>query len=479
LAAPSSICSAVLPNDFYFPYQWDLDNRGQTGGQPGADINAPEAWCITTGSDAVVVAVLDTGIELDHPDLKDKLWVNPGEIANNGVDDDGNGYPDDVYGFNFAYIGHPPPTDSDGRGTFFAGIAAASGNNGGTGVAGLSWGARIMAVKILRDDRTGNTEFLLQGIVYAADNGAKVILLNRGFNCTNWPPEALQTLHDAVRYAASKGALVVVKVGDWAQDNNPVMCPAFFTLSEPNVIAVTASDDRDQRLPGAEYGSYVSVAAPSGSEPMESRRRCTTSTWIGGSYAEACDPATDIAAAHVAGVAALVWSVNPRLQPQEVRWIIESTAAKVGEYPYTDDGAGRTRNDYYGYGRVDAYAAVMATSHYLQVDPPQLVFLADNQTQPAAQRVVNRYTGFSTWRATPGAPWLSISGPAANAPSYIPPSYITVSANRGAVGGYGVYTATITVTSTLSSTMNNVVTIPVTFVYVATLPRVYLPLALR
>src|SRR6266704_2014072 len=144
-----------VPNDPQFGALWGLNNIGQTGGVAGADIDAPEAWDTTTGSNQVIVAVIDTGIDRTHPDLAPNIWVNPGEIPGNGIDDDGNGYVDDVYGYDF-YNRDADPADDHGHGTHVAGTIGAAGDNG-IGVAGVNWNVRLMSVKFIGADGFGFT----------------------------------------------------------------------------------------------------------------------------------------------------------------------------------------------------------------------------------------------------------------------------------------------------------------------------------
>lgn len=141
--------SDATPNDPKYAdgTMWALHNTGQTGGTANADINAPQAWDISTGSSNVIVAVVDTGVDYNHPDLAANMWINPGEIASNGIDDDGNGYIDDVHGIN-AITGSGDPMDDNAHGTHVAGTIAAVGNNG-IGLVGISWNAKIIACKSL------------------------------------------------------------------------------------------------------------------------------------------------------------------------------------------------------------------------------------------------------------------------------------------------------------------------------------------
>src|SRR5262249_17056604 len=143
-----------------------------TGGTPDADIDAPEAWDVTTGSSRVVVAVLDTGVDYTHPDLAANIWTNPGEIPGNGIDDDHNGYVDDVPGYDFAN-NDPDPMDDQGHGTHVAGTIGAVGNNG-VGVVGVAWNVRIMALKFLDSAGNGTVANAIRALNYAVANGATI-----------------------------------------------------------------------------------------------------------------------------------------------------------------------------------------------------------------------------------------------------------------------------------------------------------------
>jgi len=415
----------VVPNDPSYPSQWNL---------PG--IEAPAAWDITTGSDKVIIAVIGTGVSLDHPELQDKIWTNPGEIPGNGIDDDGNNFVDDVHGWDF--VGwHGEPQDDRGHGTFVAGIASAETNNGIL-IAGVSWGAEIMPVRVLGQSG-GSIADADGGIIYAADNGAKII--NLSFTLTG--SAYSNAVQNVVNYAHSKGALVVAAAGDSADDS--YQYPAALN----HVVSVAATNRDDERWSDSTYNDRVDIAAPGDGIP---------SFWEGG---YGLISSTHMAAPHVSGLAALVWSVNPHLSPDRVEGIIQDTAVDLGE---------TGRDDYFGHGRIDASAAVMATPHYLQVEPDSLDFLVYDNNSPS-ETITNTGTSHSTWTATTTAPWLSISSPEGHTPSSA-----TVSVDVGSLPDYGVYTATITATSTLTNCVNCSQPITVTAVYRC---RSYLPLLFK
>ena len=193
-----AITGAAVPNDRSFGSLWALDNTGQSGGVVDADIDAPEAWTITTGSRGVVVAVIDSGIDYQHPDLAANVWANPGEIAGDGVDNDRNGFVDDVHGWDFANR-DADPMDDDGHGTHVAGTIGAVGNNG-TGVVGVNWQVSIMGLKFLDAAGSGYTSDAIAAINYATrmrrDFGINVVATNNSWGGRT-SSAALRTAIDA------------------------------------------------------------------------------------------------------------------------------------------------------------------------------------------------------------------------------------------------------------------------------------------
>jgi hypothetical protein len=429
----------VEPNDPRYDGQWNLPQ-----------IEAPAAWDITTGSKKVVIAFVDSGVDLYHDELEDKIWTNQDEKPGNDFDDDGNGYVDDVHGWDFVNW-HGEPQDDYWHGTFVSSIAAAETNNG-DGMAGVSWGAEIMPIKAMDDRFDSKTWHLTGGITYAADNGAKIINLSWTLTGSDYP-QALQT---AVNYAHSKGALVVAAAGDTF--NSTYKYPAALD----HVVSVAATDRDDGHSDFSTYNDKVDVAAP-GRDILGVYCRSVLGEWK-------CDygrlPSTDAAAAHVSGLAALIWSVNPTLTNDEVEEIIKSTAVDV-EDPGWDE--------YSGHGRIDAGAAVMSTTHYLEVEPDDgFHLLVCEDGNPPLQKITNPNTNCSTWSATATAQWLSIS----DCEDYTPSS-VTVSIDKGDLPGYGLHTAIITATSTMTSYVNNPQTIPVTVIYASQCCRNYLPLLFK
>lgn len=248
--------AATIPNDSGFNNLWGLNNTGQTGGTPDADIDGPEAWDITTGSSNVIIAVIDSGVAYNHPDLSGNIWTNTGETScTDGVDNDSNGYIDDCYGWDFI-DNDGYPIDYESHGTHVAGTIAAKGNNG-IGSAGVMWSAKIMPIRFLGVSGYGDTANAASAIIYAADNGARII--NASWGGYGYS----QTLYDAIDYARLKNVLFVAAAGNEANNNDGAYpsYPASYNL--PNIISVAATDDDDNLASFSNYGATsVDLAAP-------------------------------------------------------------------------------------------------------------------------------------------------------------------------------------------------------------------------
>lgn len=244
--------TGTVPNDPFFPSQYQWLNLGQSG-VAGADIRATEAWDLTTGSVSTVLAIVDTGLDITHFDFAGRLWTNPGEIAGNGVDDDSNGFIDDMHGWNSFYNTNEI-SDSGSHGTFVAGMAAATGNNGG-GVAGADWNARLMIVNCFPPGAPSTETAVADGILYAARNGARVINLSLG------TPDFSPLMNEAVREALARGVLVCAAAGNDGLDTD---AHPFYPAGSPydGVLAVGGSTSSDTWIHN--YGrTSVHLAAPS------------------------------------------------------------------------------------------------------------------------------------------------------------------------------------------------------------------------
>jgi subtilisin family serine protease len=293
------------PDDFRFEQQWQLARDSVMGAQ--------RAWKLGRGG-PVTIAIVDSGVNLRHPDLRDNLWVNPGEVPGNGVDDDGDGRVDDVHGWDFANA-DADPSDDNGHGTHVAGIAAARGDNG-IGVAGVAWRARIMAVKAVDASAQGNSSTVAEGVRYAVAEGARIVVLA----LAGTDPGSY--LESAIRQAADRGVLVVCAAGNGGRDLDaqPVF-PAAFDL--PNVISVAATSRRGALSALSNYGrATVDIATPGES---------ILSTSLSGVYERRSG--TSMAAASVAGAAALVAAAAPGISAPEIRSILLSTARGRGTLP--------------------------------------------------------------------------------------------------------------------------------------------------
>jgi subtilisin family serine protease len=359
-AGPASTQTAMLepPTNRYFigegswgqkrPDQWALR-------QVGFDTSQDSAWrLVKRNAQPVIVAVIDTGLDWNHRNIaSENIWSNPKEIANNGVDDDKNGYVDDVMGWDF--IDHDnKPWDFDGHGTFVAGLIAGSWNDK-EGIAGVNPFARLMILKAVNNFGHTRASYIAQAIGYAADNGARVINLSLGGK------EISEVEQIAIDYAYSKGAVIVVAAGNEGIDT------AKFGLAASNkVLTVAATGFDDQKAVFSNWGN-ISVAAP-GLDILSLRARRTDvllgiegakytagQAYIGADKRYYRASGTSFSAPLVSGLASLMIANNPGLTNVQVMNIIKSTARDVGT-PGVDQ--------FTGYGVVDAKAALKAPKDY-------------------------------------------------------------------------------------------------------------------
>lgn len=351
-----TLAVAVYPNDDIFVYgyedwifgdftmQWGLYNEGSS---PRHDIHAPEAWAITTGSESVPIAILDTGVDYTHPDLVTKIWSNPGEIVGNGVDDDGNGYIDDTMGWDFANDDNDPMDDNVDpyglgmkifHGTWTASIAGAATNNY-TGMAGVAWGRPVVPIKVTDEIGDALESDIAAGVVYAVDQGIKVINMSLGVR------DDVPVLADAINYAWQHGSLCICASGNDG-DGSPIY-PAMYD----SALAVGASNEYDQRCTagdwgagGSNYGPHLDVVAPG--------KSIIGATSMVDEQDYYYNDGTSGAAPLVSGVAALLWSAHPEWSNQRVFLQLTHTA---------DDVSPTGFDIYTGYGRVNAYRALTET----------------------------------------------------------------------------------------------------------------------
>jgi len=320
----------VAPNDPKYPQMWGLNNTAH----PGNDIRAEQAWNITTGNRSVVVGVVDSGVDINHEDLHDNIWTNPGEIAGNGIDDDGNGLVDDIHGWDFAHNdatvfdytepSYPPSQnysgDVDDHGTHVAGSIGATGNNA-IGVVGVNWQVSLMPLKFLTEDGFGSASDLLNALAYAktmrqlwessgGTKGANIRVLNNSYGGFGFSQAEL----DAIRALSDAGILFVVSAGNegLSNDSFPVY-PANYI--SPNVISVASSASGGFKSFFSNYGAAtVNVTAPG--ESILSTTPKNTYTLADG---------TSMSAPHVSGTAALVCALSPSITLQKLRSLIMYT----------------------------------------------------------------------------------------------------------------------------------------------------------
>ncbi len=301
----------TIPNDPSFNLLWGMHNTGQSGGTPDADIDAPEAWDTATDASNVIVAVIDTGVDYNHADLSANMWVNADEIAGNGVDDDGNGYVDDIHGYDFAN-GDANPMDDHSHGTHCAGTIGAVGNNG-LGVAGVAWNVQIMAMKFLDFTGNGDTANAIYCVQYAVQNGAQVLSNSWGGGSYS------QALKDAIVAAGNQGVLFVASAGNEYGVNNDVTpsYPGSYDCS--NIIAVMSTDRNEAVSDFSNFGpTSVDIAAPG-----SSIYSCLPGNLYG------YKSGTSMAAPHVSGACALLLGHNPTLTVTQVQQALFSTVDPV------------------------------------------------------------------------------------------------------------------------------------------------------
>lgn len=426
------------PNDPRFSELYGLNNIGQTGGRIDSDIDAPEAWNRLTGSPAVVVADIDTGVDYNHPDLAANIWSNPGEIPGNGIDDDGNGYIDDVRGWDFVNNDNNP-MDDNGHGTHTSGTIAAVGDNG-VGVTGVSWQARIMPLKFMDSTGSGTFTDAASAIIYAANMGAKVA--SNSWGCGPSAACYSQVVEDAIAYAGSKGMLVVVAAGNSGTNNDAVITYPC-TSSQPNVICVAATDQNDQLAYFSNYGARtVDLGAPGvnilSTVPTRGNQCCSDPS--GYKYLSG----TSMATPYVAGAAALLFAWAPDLT------IAESKKTLLGSTDLIPALAGITVSG----GRLNLNNAIV--SNFAVTSGPEQQTVIVSSTSVTYTIRVSSLGGFSdAVGLTVASPDPTISG--SFSPMQITPpadgfaeSILTISTSGSTASG--MYTLKVTGTDGLGET---------------------------
>ncbi|MBI5945397.1 MAG: S8 family serine peptidase [Chloroflexi bacterium] len=328
---------AGTPNDPEFPNQPNLNV-----------IQVPQSWDALPGTEEVLVAVIDTGVDITHLDLVNSVWQNPGETGldasgadkkSNGIDDDGNGYVDDWQGWNMV-AGSNSVSDDQGHGTHLAGIIGAQTNNA-IGIAGIAPNARLLPVKVLDNNGVGSHAQAAEGIVYATDMGARII--NLGFGGIG----SSDLLQNAVDYALSQNVLVVAAAGNGGN------ATTFYPAGYPGVIAVSAVDNDFNMAPFSSYGSHIGVSAPGAA---------IQSTFPGGGYSLASG--TSMSSAHVSGVAALLASKPEFADGNALRSALLNSALDLGVSGVDEQ---------FGYGVVQAFNALGYSGPLLPPPTPVVI----------------------------------------------------------------------------------------------------------
>ncbi len=311
----------TTPNDILFEYQYALFNEGQAIGVPGspqgkerADIKATAAWEETTGEEEVIIAIVDTGVDLKHPDLINKLYSNGYDFANDDAEAD----------------------DDHGHGTHVAGIAAAETDNN-EGIAGVAWNCKILPIKVMDDEGEGYYSWMISGIDYAIQQGANVINLSLGGDADS------DSLKNIIKAAFENEIVVVASAGN---ENSSVLFPAAY---DEYCLAVAASDYDDLRPDWSNFGTEIDVAAPG----VRILSCIPTWYWGPGSLPYAFSSGTSMSSPHVAGLAALIKGLKNWLSAAEIMNVIRYTSDDInnGEHPGKDE--------YIGYGRINMEKALV------------------------------------------------------------------------------------------------------------------------
>lgn len=424
---PNYIARALdTPNDPSFGIQWGYIKA-----------QFPTAWDVTKGDSSLIVAVIDTGIDLDHPDLDCTV---------------SNGASKLTAGFDFVNDDNAPD-DDDGHGTHVAGTVGACTDNS-LGVAGAAPNVRLMPVKVLDENGDGNYLDVASGIVYATDNGAKIINLSLGGRGTD------DTLASAVAYAHNKGVLLVAASGN---SDTALFYPSAYS----QVIAVGSTDSGDNRLSSSNHGAGLDVVAPGG----------FIYSTIPGGYTSSSG--TSMASPHVAGLAALIWSVDPSLTSTQVRQLIRDTADDLGSSGF---------DIFYGYGRINAWQALESYAtvkvQYVnggEIDDSITFFVDDVSTTSSNTIRVSRPSSETiTWNAalSPDESWVSISPSGSGLSAAVAYGDYTINVTQPAT--YGTYTTDLVFTGeSASGTQVGPETVTIKLVYTSQIKTFFFPIIIN
>lgn len=345
----------AVPNDPYFSLQWGLHNTGQSGGTSDADIDAPEAWELFTGSSDIAIAIIDTGIDYAHVDLQSNVWANPGETGGgketDGIDNDGNGYIDDWRGWDF-FNSDNNPIDDHSHGTHVAGIAGATGNNS-LGMVGVCWNVKLMPLKAFNNLGYGSLNAEIAAIDYAISAGAQIINASWGGYSYS------ASLYQAIERAKTNGALFVASAGnDSCNTDSTPHYPSSYDID--NIISVLATTDTDTLSPFSNYGFYsVDLGAPGGEDGTQNAYNIFSTIPDDIFMRKA---GTSMAAPFVSGGTSLVMGDRPSIDWWQAKTIIlksvDTKAALIGK--------ART------YGRFNAYGSLTYSTPILPEAPTNL-----------------------------------------------------------------------------------------------------------
>ncbi len=331
----------LSPNDPRFNVQWALRNNGTFSLSPaveGADIDITRAWDITSGDSSIIVAISDSGLKWDHPELAGRIWRNRAEIPNNGIDDDDNGFIDDVRGWDFVNA-DIDPADDHGHGTNVTGILGANSNNS-LGFAGVDWHCKIMPLKCLDNQNSGSYSNIIASIYYAIDNGARVLNMSLGGSGVS------AAFREAIDQAFVENVIVVACM---MNENNEV---TYYPAGFANTIAVGSTNPNDQRsspffwrtTSGSNFGNHIDVVAPGN---FIYGLNHTSNTNFGSYWG-----GTSQAAPHVSGLVSLLLAQDPTRRLEEIRRLIRNNAVdQVGLV--AEDTPGWDK--FYGFGRINAF----------------------------------------------------------------------------------------------------------------------------